>query len=115
MTDNRTMTWRDGTPITVGDSVRCERSVPSKGTWPRYAGRTGKVVRVVEWLRHADEKVWVGEIGVELDSAGPFWFKPTELVRLALPEHHDRVVTASSSSPSPVLAGTAPHPQEATL
>ena len=99
MIENRKLTWPDGTPITVGDAVRCERAAPSKGTWPRCAGRTGRVVRVVEWLCHADEKVWVGEIGVELDSAGPFWFKPTELARLVPLSSRHRVVTPAGAAP----------------
>jgi len=100
MNDVRSMMYLDGIPICVGDAVRCERSAPSKGTWPRCAGRTGAVVRVVEWLCHADEKVWVGEIGVELDSAGPFWFKPTELARLVPLSPHHRVVTPAGAAPA---------------
>ena len=98
MIENRKLTWPDGTPITVGDAVRCERAAPSKRTWPRYAGRTGRVVRVVERFCHADEQVWVGEIGVELDSAGLFWFKPTELARLVPLSPHHRVVTPAGAA-----------------
>jgi len=79
--DNR-MTYPDGAPITVGDEVRCERSAPSNGTWPRYAGRTGTVAVLIERI----EDVWIGEVGVAWGSAAHHgaasWVRPDELVRL---------------------------------
>jgi hypothetical protein len=102
------MRFADGTPIAMGDRVRCERATPPKGSWPRFAGREGSVVRVEGWLCHAGEKVWVGEIGVELDgSAGTLWFQPTELVRLVLPEQRHRVMRAASVPLAP--RGGSPH------
>jgi hypothetical protein len=64
-----------GRPIWhTGDRVRAERAAGLKGTWKRYAGRTGTVRTVDRKLRT--------EVGVELDDDGSryIWFEPTELV-----------------------------------
>jgi hypothetical protein len=59
--------------LAVGDSVRCERATPARGTWRRYSGRTGIVVAI-----NARD----GEYGVSFtDDAGHVdaWFLLTEL------------------------------------
>jgi hypothetical protein len=33
-------------PIRVGDRVRCDRAQPARGTWPRFAGRVGRVAAI---------------------------------------------------------------------
>ena len=63
-------------PFKAGDLVRCERQAPPRGSWARFAGRTGTVVTV---NRRDDE------IGVDL-GGGPgrlVWCKPDELAVVA--------------------------------
>lgn len=65
--------------VDVGAWVRCERTAPSKGTWPRYAGRVGRVVC---------ENGLGDELGVRFTanhSETTTWFQPTELVETVRP------------------------------
>ena len=61
--------------MNVGDTVIIERDeiqYPSKGSWPRYRGRTARVEVLENW----------GEVGVRFTKSGDestTWFKPYEL------------------------------------
>jgi hypothetical protein len=78
----------------VGERVRVERDEsrwPSRGSWPKYRGRVGTVVR----LNRRD-----GEIGVSFSNRGPnatgvastdSWFLPRELVPAGPPEGQQTV------------------------
>jgi hypothetical protein len=60
--------------FSVGDRVRCDRAAPAKGTWHRYAGKTG----TIESLNTRDN-----EVGVRLnDGHRLVWFTPDELERV---------------------------------
>jgi hypothetical protein len=71
-------------PIQVGDEVRCERAEPAAGTWPRYAGRVGRVA-LIHTERFSSGRVYV-EVGVCWDmnpdrhGQADSWFLPSELV-----------------------------------
>lgn len=63
--------------LEVGMWVRCERSRASAGTWPRFAGRVGRIVTVNE-----------GEFGVRFTAGtaeSATWFLGDELVEIDLP------------------------------
>lgn len=75
--------------LAVGDWVRCEREAPAKGTWHRYDGRTGRIVR---WNEIG------GEFGVAFTAYGsepPTWFLPSELVRIDKPENAPAIRTSA--------------------
>jgi hypothetical protein len=72
--------------VRVGDLVRIERDetrYPSKGTWPRFRGKTGTIVEI-----NVDEYgVCFGKViprksrpgSFDWDSADVAWFQPYEL------------------------------------
>lgn len=101
-TTKRLLAWSDGSPVEVGQRVGCERSSRARGTWARYAGRTGIVVQVVGFLSHGGETAWIGEVGVELaEPSVVAWFRVGELVPLAA---HHRVKKAPLSPAALVAA-----------
>lgn len=77
----------------VGDRVRIERSAPSRGTWPRWQGRTG----TVGVINRDSKRPAATEYGVVFGatrqradrdggiaySESPTWFLGSELVTLA--------------------------------
>ena len=69
-----------------GDVVHCERATPARGSWKRYAGRTGTLI-TINVARSVNGSPDVVEIGVDLDSDGraDAWFHPDELVILDTP------------------------------
>jgi hypothetical protein len=73
------------TVFVIGDRVRCERQEPSRGTWPRYDGKTGVVTDVIQTIRERgsdDRLIAVGEVGVRLQGKAPtLWFRASELVK----------------------------------
>jgi hypothetical protein len=85
----------------VGDRVRIERDetrYPSKGTWPRFRGKTGTVVE----MNLGEYGVVFGKVYPRTDGRGKFhrntrtpiaWFQPHEV--------------------TPVGAGTVPQPSTA--
>lgn len=68
--------------IQKGDRVRAEREAPARGTWRRYAGKTGEVVQVIRGQRSSDgDTVVVNELQVSFDKTSLVaWFRPDELV-----------------------------------
>lgn len=70
------------TSLVVGTRVRCERTAPARGSWKRYAGRTGVVVSVN--VSRSVNPAWpdVVEYGVSFDNTHNIsaWFLPHELV-----------------------------------
>ena len=70
----------------VGDRVRCERPAPPRGSWSRFAGRTGTVI-TINVARSVNGSPDVIEIGVDLDSDGraDAWFHPDELAVIGTP------------------------------
>jgi hypothetical protein len=62
--------------LSLGALVRCERAHPSRGTWNRYAGRTG---RVVAYVAPIDE--YAIAFGSSNDVSA--WFKPNELTEVS--------------------------------
>jgi len=73
----------------LGAWVRCERAAPSKGTWPQYVGRTGRVVQIND-----------GEYGVRFtaETRTVTWFLADELVAVAKPEHAPNIGLRSERS-----------------
>lgn len=67
----------------IGTRVRCERSKPSSGSWPRFAGRTATVVALNRIA---------GEIGVNFGGGhnAEAWFLRTELVPLGTGESRQK-------------------------
>ncbi len=85
----------------VGDRVRCERQAPARGTWSRFAGRTGTVVSI-NVSRSVNGSPDGVEIGVKF-TAGTngqpdAWFLPAGFVAV------DRAQPASGR----LLAANAP-------
>jgi hypothetical protein len=89
--------------MNVGDRIRIERDEtrhPSKGTWPRFRGRTGTVVEVnTDRQRpHLTEYgVALGNVSPRTDGRGAFnydaksvaWFKAYEVQRVGSQRHSD--------------------------
>lgn len=62
----------------IGDRVRAEREAPARGSWSRYAGKTGWVQEV---RRPGKDKTYI-EIGVKFTKSrnkSQAWFLPEEL------------------------------------
>ncbi len=74
-------------PFEAGDRVRCERAEPARGSWARFAGRTGTIVSV-NIARSVNGSPDVVEYGVDLDSDGraDAWFRPDELAVIGTPQ-----------------------------
>ena len=68
-----------GSSLRVGDTVRCERAEPAKGTWSRYAGREGTVI-ALNRERFPNGTTYV-EVGVSFSrSHAATWFRADEVV-----------------------------------
>jgi len=71
-------------PVRVGDRVRCNRAQPPRGTWPRFAGRVGRVAAIHrEVLDRGRVRLELG-VSWSLNDARhgevDAWFLPSELV-----------------------------------
>ncbi|MQA14218.1 MAG: hypothetical protein GEV09_08610 [Pseudonocardiaceae bacterium] len=82
--DNRVdRSYSQAHPFRVGGRVRIERDeqlYPSKGSWPRYRGRTGTVVE----LNPTPTRTAPPEIGVSFNATPrtDAWFQPHELAQM---------------------------------
>lgn len=65
--------------MNIGDAVVIERAAPSKGTWPRYAGRRGVIVGVS--VQETPGRRRYIEYGVSFDKTSNVtaWFLPSEV------------------------------------
>ena len=90
--------------MNIGDRVKIERDetrFPSKGTWPRFRGKTGTIVEVnlgeygVCFGRVTPRKSRPGSF--DWDSADVAWFQPYELKVLARGLQHGSAAAAAVS------------------
>ena len=65
--------FKEGDRVTV---QRDEKRFPSKGTWPRWRGKTGTVETINPDPKHPN----LTEYAVALKGDGLTWFKASELV-----------------------------------
>ena len=98
--------------MNIGDRVKIERDeirYPSKGTWPRFGGKTGTIVEV----NLGEYGVCFGKVtprrsrpgSFDWDSADVAWFQPYELKVLA--RGLQRGSAAATAVPGVVVAGKA--------
>jgi hypothetical protein len=94
--------------IAVGDRVRIERDevrYPSKGSWPRFRGKTGTVVEVNSAGLGATEYGVAlgktlpasGKAGGNMTAHNLTWFKAHEM-RLLRPQRHAKPLSARTPS-----------------